>query len=93
MDTVIRKEFIFKQAVEGTSKRSNKPYRMVELHDPKTLENTKFFLREDSKVNTSGLNFRDRVVATFSADTTFGRLEFVLESLEKVPEPVAVAAK
>lgn len=93
MDTAIKKEFVFKQAVEGTSKRSNKPYRMVELHDPKTLENTKFFLREGSTVNTTGLNFRDRVLATFSADITFGRLEFVLESLEKIPEPATAAAK
>lgn len=85
MDAAIKKEMIFKQAVEGTSKRSNKPYRMVELHDEKTLENTKFFLREGSTVNTSGLQFKDRVIATFTAEMMFGRMEFVLDALEKAP--------
>jgi len=84
----IRKQFIFKQEVSGTSKRSNRPYRMIELHDEATLDNTKFFLREDSKVDTTGLKFKDRVMASFSAEMVHGRLEFVLDSLERIPETV-----
>lgn len=82
-ESVITKQLVFKQEVTGTARKTGKPFRMVELHDPRSLENTKFFLREGSSVNAHGLAFGDKVLASFSAEILYGKMEFVLDALQK----------
>lgn len=81
---VIQQEFLFKQVMTGTGKKSGKPFTMVELHDPATLENMNFFLQPDSKVSTFGINFRDKVLAAFTMQFQFGELKPVLQSIVKI---------
>jgi hypothetical protein len=76
--------FVFKGENKGTSKKSNKDFHIVTLHDPKTLENVDFFLRPGSEVSTDGINFRDEVIATFGMEVIFGKLQPVLRALHSV---------
>ena len=57
---------------------------MIQLHDPSTLENMNFFLQADSNVSTNGINFRDKVRASFSMQFQFGELKPVLQSIIKL---------
>jgi hypothetical protein len=84
MSTTIKQEFVFKQDRSGKSKKSGNDYRQIELHDPSTLDNVSFFIDVNSNVNTTGLNFKDRVVAEFTMQLRFGQLQPILESLKKI---------
>lgn len=77
------KQMLFKEENQGTSKKSGKDFHMVVLHDPETLENITFFLRDDSKVSAEGIRLKDKVNATFTMEFEFGRLQPVLQSLTK----------
>lgn len=83
-NNVIKQEFLFKGEMSGTSKKSGRPYHQVELHDPNTLENMSFFLEQNSSVNTTGILFRDKVVAEFSMEFRFGNLQPVLQKIQKI---------
>lgn len=78
------KQMVFKEENKGTSKKSGNPFHMIVLHDPETLENISFFLRDGSRVSAEGLKFKDKVNATFTMEFEFGRLQPVLQSLAKV---------
>lgn len=84
MNNVVRQRFLFKGSMAGTSKKSGRPYSQVELHDPNSLENMAFFLDPDSTVNTTGIQFRDPVMAEFSMEFRFGKLQPVLQKIQKV---------
>lgn len=77
------KQMLFKEFQEGISKKSGNPYRMVVLHDPKSLDNISFFLEENSSINVNGLQLRDKVEAIFSMEFRYGRLQPVLQSIKK----------
>jgi len=57
---------------------------MIELHDPSTLENVSFFIREGSSVSTTGINFKDRVLASFGMEVVYGKLQPALHQLKKL---------
>lgn len=78
------KQMVFKEETKGTSKKSGKDFHMLVLHDPETLENISFFLREDSSVTAEGIKFKEKVNATFTMEFEYGRLQPVLQSLTKV---------
>ena len=78
------KQMLFKEENKGISKKSGNAFHMLVLHDPDTLENISFFLREDSKLDTKNILFKDKVNATFTMEFEFGRLQPVLQSLAKV---------
>lgn len=80
---LMTKEFVFKKDETGTSKKSGGSFRVVELHDPTTLENTPFFIREGQNVSTVGIQFKDKVVASFGMDIIYGKAQLVLQSLIK----------
>jgi hypothetical protein len=82
--TVAAQEFIFKGESRGTSKKSGQAYHMIELHDPSTLENVSFFIREGSSVSTTGINFKDRVLASFGMEVVYGKLQPALHQLKKL---------
>jgi len=75
--------FIFKQSQKGTSKTSGRPYHIVELHDPNSLENVKFFLPPESTIDTSSMIFKDKVSATIQPTFKDGKIEQALVSLKK----------
>lgn len=79
----MQKEFIFKSDHTGVSRKNNRDFRVVELHDPVTLENTRFFIRDGQHVSTSGINFKDKVIALFEMDIMFGKPDVVLQSIRK----------
>ena len=76
-------EFLFKGSNSGTSRKSGKPYSMIELHDVASLENTNFFLEPDQVVNTEGIKFKDKVEATLEMTIQNGRPGFKLIALAK----------
>lgn len=80
----ITKEFVFKGANSGISRKSGRPYATVELHDPSTLENTTFFLNEGQTVSTDGINFRDKVAASLEVTISNGRPAFILHGIKKI---------
>lgn len=83
MSNFNQKEMLFKSFTEGTGRKTGKPYRMVELHDPVSLDNVQFFLDDSSTVSVDGLQLRDKVIATFGMDVRYGRVQPVLQSLKK----------
>lgn len=50
-----KKVYVFKQYHAGTAKASGKPFKMLELHDSQTLENTKYYLEPTQVI--AGLEF------------------------------------
>lgn len=77
------KVMLFKSYKEDISKKSGNPYRMVELHDPESLDNVSFFLDADSPISVEGLKLRDKVEVMFGMDVRYGRIQPVLQSLKK----------
>lgn len=80
---LLTRDFIFKSDHTGTSKKSGQPYRVIELHDPVSLDNTRFFIRDGQNVSTSGINFGMKVVASFGMDIVYGKTELALQSIRK----------
>lgn len=78
------KVMIYKDEKKDISKKSNKPYHVLELHDPETLENVRFFLKEDTTVNTDGLKFKDKVKVEFVMSFQFGQLQPMISKLTKL---------
>jgi len=77
----LEKEMIFKKDESGKGK-SGRPFRVVELHDPQSLENVPCFIQEGTFVDTTGIMFKDRVTASFGMDIVFGRPQMVLKSIK-----------
>lgn len=79
----MEKPFVFKKDDTGKSKKTGRDFRVIELHDPNTLENTSFFVRDHVNISTHGLQFKDKVIASFQMDIMFGRAELVIMSIRK----------
>jgi len=75
------KEMVFKEVVKGTGKQSGKPFVMVVLHDPDSLENVQLFLPDGSPVQPDGFKFKEKVKATIGTTVRFGKFENVLTNL------------
>lgn len=77
------KNYIVKQAAEGTSKKSGNKYRMVELHDPTTLENTVYYLRDNQQhIDLKPLSFKQEVLVTHGIETFNGQAKLTIESIQ-----------
>ena len=83
-NNVIEQEFLFKNANSGISKKTGKPYRMLQLHDQSTLENVDFFLDEESTISTEGLKLKDKVKASFAMQLKYGNFTPVIVQLQKL---------
>lgn len=83
MVNLIKQEFLFKSEMSGTSKKTGNSYHSIELHDPNSLENMSFFLEPGNSLNTTGILFRDKVIAEFAMEFKFGKLQPVLKNLKK----------
>lgn len=79
----MQKKFIFKSRRQGTSRNDNQ-YHMIELHDPKSLENTTFFVQEGVTIDSTIFTFKDEVMADLDMEIRNGKPEFVLIGLSKV---------
>lgn len=78
----MEKDFVFKSDASGTKNGRN--WRSIELHDPITLDNTRFFVQEGQNVSTAGINFKDKVKASLFMDIRFGKPELVLAEVKKI---------
>lgn len=78
------KQMQFKGENQGKSKKSGNDYHIITLHDPVTLDNIDFFIREGSTVSTHGIQFKDKVQASFGMDFVYGRPQMVLLELKKI---------
>ena len=83
-NNVIEQEFLFKNDNSGISKKTGKPYRMLQLHDQSTLENVDFFLDEESTISTEGLKLKDKVKASFAMQSKYGKFTPVIVQLQKL---------
>ncbi|MCL6664554.1 hypothetical protein [Paenibacillus amylolyticus] len=83
LNPTMAKEFLFKSSNSGTSRKSGKPYSMIELHDVASLENTNFFLEPDQSISTDGFRLKDKVEATLEMTIQNGRPGFKLVALTK----------
>lgn len=81
---VMQQDFLFKDDNAGTSKKTGRPYRILQLHDQATLDNVDFFLDEDSTISTEGFKLKDKVKASFTMQLRFGKLTPVIVQLQKV---------
>lgn len=79
----MEKPFVFKKDDTGKSKKTGRDFRVIELHDPNTLENTSFFVRDHQTINTAGIQFKDKVIASFTMDIMYGRAELVITAIRK----------
>lgn len=84
INTGIQQVFVFKGENKGTSKKTGNDFHIVTLHDPTTLDNVDFFLRPGSNVSTTGIQFKDEVIATFGMEVVYGKLQPVLRALHSV---------
>lgn len=81
---IMTQDFLFKDDNAGISKKSGKAYRILTLHDPKTLDNVDFFLDGDCTISTEGFQIKDKVKAAFTMELRFGKLQPVIVQLTKV---------
>ena len=84
MSNVITGIYLFKKDYQGIGKKSNKAFRLIELHDVQTLDNTSFFLPEDTKIPVNGFQTRDKVEGSFVMEILYGEPKLVLQSLRKI---------
>jgi hypothetical protein len=89
MANQIIEKYLFKKDFTGKGKKP--PYndfRLIELHNSETLENTTFFVDVEAPIKTTDLKLRDCVEAAFSMKVLYGEAKLVLESLKKIPSLV-----
>lgn len=84
VQNIMTQDFLFKEDQQGTSKKTGKPFRILTLHDPVTLDNAEFFLDEESPISTNGFKLRDKVRASFTMQMRWGKLTTVITALEKL---------
>lgn len=75
---------IFKSTFSGKSKNTQQPFTMIELHDPETLENAKFFLRDGQQIDTSTLKFKEKITVKFEMGIQNGQPRMELAALSKI---------
>lgn len=79
----MEKSYVFKSYREGTTKASGKPYKMLELHDPNTLENTTYYLKEHQVINHTTYKLHDKVTVTHGIETFNGKAQLTVEAMRK----------
>lgn len=81
----MEKAYVFKQYREGANKTSGKPYKILELHDPNTLENTTFYLKEHQNIEIlKTLKLHDKVNATHGVEVFNGKAQITVENIRKL---------
>jgi hypothetical protein len=85
MSNVITEEHLFLKDFTGKSKKPPfNDFRLIELHDPETLENVSYFLPSDSTIPKGIFQLKQKVQATFGKQVMFGEAKLVLKSLNIV---------
>lgn len=79
----MKQTMVFKKDYTGTS-RAGQPFRTIELHDPVTLDNTTFFIQAGVLIDSTGINFRDKVEAELQMGTYNGKPTLNLIGLKKL---------
>jgi len=79
----ITQDFLYKEAVKGTSKRNGNDYHMIVLHDEKTLDNVTFFVGDDTSIDTTPFKLKDSVTASFEMAIRGGKMVPVLIKVVK----------
>lgn len=80
----MEKNYVFKNKHTGTSKSTKKPFTMVELHDPITLENTTYFLQDGVEIpDLDSFKIKDKVAATLDIGVFNGKTVVNLLGLKK----------
>lgn len=77
-------ELIFMADKTLTKKDKSGDFRIIELHDPVSLEKVSFFVEPSQIIDTTGIVFKDKVKVTYGNIIRFGRPQTILEKLEKV---------
>lgn len=80
----MNKTYLFKSYHEGTGKTSKKPFRILELHDQQSLENTQYFLQESQELPALiSLKFKDSVDVVHGIAVFNGKPNMTIESIVK----------
>jgi hypothetical protein len=74
-------KMIFLEVSKGIGKKSEKPFTVLKLHDPDTLQNADFFLPEDHKLKLEGLKFKDQVLVEYGMQIQYGQPRTVVQSI------------
>jgi hypothetical protein len=77
-------QMVFIETVKGTGKESKKPFTILKLHDPVTLQNADFFLREDHGLNIDQFKFKDKLAVDFGMEIQYGKPQTVIKTVTKV---------
>lgn len=80
----MKKNYLFKSYTEGTGKTSHKPFRILELHDIDTLENTQFFIPQGHSLPAlPTLKLKDAVEIEHGITVFNGRPNMTVETISK----------
>lgn len=78
------KLYKFKEDTGWKSGKNNKPYRIITVHDPETLENMQFFINAGQDIDTSELTFKDDCQIVTGITVIGGRAIPTLEMVQKI---------
>lgn len=78
----MEQEMVFKSYHEGESRNNNK-WRKVTLHDPTTLDNADFFLKDEVSLDKNQFKFKDKVIARVGMEVYNGTPRMALIGLKK----------
>jgi len=70
-------KFTFMEAIQGISKKSNKPYNLIKVSDGMEA----YTISNPNNLDVSDFKLGDTVELEFSVSGRYGRLEPVLESI------------
>lgn len=80
----LTQDMIFKRdATIPNKKDQSRPFRVIELLDPNTLDVVSLFVRDGAVINTTGIQFHDTVVASFGMEFLYGKPQMVLKGIDK----------
>lgn len=78
----MNKNYLFKSYYEGVGKTSKKSFRMLELHDIESLENTQFFIPEGKELSIlSTLKFKDVIEVEHGVAVFNGKANMTVEKI------------
>lgn len=79
----MEKVYQFRELFSGNAKKDNKPFRILKLHDPETLEPAEFFLNDTVAISTVGIVRKDFVLVHHELQQMNGRQSLVVTTMNK----------
>lgn len=79
----MEQKYQYRELFEGKAKKTGKPFTVLKLHNPDTLEPVEFFLQDSDQVDCTGLKRKDVVIVTLRQDVFQGRVQLAVAAIRK----------